>query len=67
VTLGSSASVLATAKATGADAKVGTCAIATGKTDSTGTVAATAITLSPKGANGCTAGFGRLPGGGLGG
>jgi hypothetical protein len=67
VTLGSSASVLATAKATGADAKVGTCATATGKTDSTGTVAATAIALSPKGANGCTAGFGRLPGGGLGG
>jgi hypothetical protein len=67
VTLGSSASVLATAKGTGADAKVGTCATATGKADSGGTVAATAIALSPKGANGCTAGFGRLPGGGLGG
>jgi hypothetical protein len=69
VTLGSAASVLTTAKATGADAKVGTCATATGKADSTGTVAATAIGLSPKGADGCTAGFGagRFPGGGIGG
>jgi Domain of unknown function (DUF5666) len=56
VTLGSSASVLASAAATGADAKVGTCATATGKADSSGTVAATAIALSPKGANGCTTG-----------
>jgi hypothetical protein len=63
VTLGSSASVLAAAAATAADAKVGTCATATGKTDSTGTVAATAIALSPRGANGCSAGFGRFPGG----
>ena len=58
MTLGSSASVLRTVKATGADAKVGACAVATGKADSTGAVAATAIALSTKGANGCTGGFG---------
>jgi hypothetical protein len=69
VTLGSSTSAQRTVKATGADAKVGTCAVATGKADSAGTVAATAIALSPKGADGCTAGFGggRFPGGGFGG
>lgn len=70
VTLGASASVLRTVKATGADAKVGLCAVATGKADSTGTVAATAIGLSAKGPNGCTGGFraGRFGGfGGFGG
>ncbi|HEY7103210.1 MAG TPA: hypothetical protein VH573_16370 [Mycobacteriales bacterium] len=63
VTLGSSASVLRTVKATGADAKVGTCAVATGKADSSGAVAATAIALSAKAANGCTGGFGGRFGG----
>jgi len=67
VTLGSSASVLRTVKATGADAKVGLCAVATGKTDSTGTVAATAVALSTKGPNGCTGGFGGGRFGGFGG
>jgi hypothetical protein len=59
VTLGSAAAVTGTAKATSADAKVGTCATATGKADPSGTVAATAIALSAKGADGCTTGFGR--------
>jgi hypothetical protein len=63
VTLGSSASVLRTVRGTGADAKVGTCAVATGKADSSGAVAATAIALSTKGANGCTGGFGGRFGG----
>ena len=68
VTLGSSATVERAVSATGADAKVGLCATATGKADSTGTVAATVIALSPKRANGCTGGFGgRFPGGGFGG
>jgi hypothetical protein len=68
VTLGASASVQRTAKATGADAKVGLCAVATGKADSAGAVAATAIALSAKGPDGCTAGFGgRFGAGGFGG
>lgn len=62
VTLGSSVPVLAGAAATGADAKVGLCATATGKADTTGTVAATAIALSPKGAAGCTARLGGFGG-----
>lgn len=66
VTLGK-ASVDRTVAGTGADAKVGLCAVATGKADSTGAVTATTIALSPKGANGCTGGFGRFPGGGFGG
>lgn len=67
VTLGSSASVLRTVKATGADAKVGACAVATGKADPSGAVAATAIALSAKGASGCTGGFGGGRFGGFGG
>jgi hypothetical protein len=67
VTLGSSAAVLRTVKAGGADAKVGLCAVATGKTDSTGAVAATAVALSTKGPNGCTGGFGGGRFGGFGG
>jgi hypothetical protein len=67
VTLGASTSVLRTVKATGADAKVGLCAVATGKADSTGTVAATTIGLSAKGSNGCTGGFGGGRFGGFGG
>jgi hypothetical protein len=63
VTLGSSASVLRTVKATGADAKVGSCAVATGRADSSGAVAATAIALSATGPNGCTGGFGGRFGG----
>jgi hypothetical protein len=63
VTLGSSAAVVRTVRASGADAKVGACAVATGKADSTGAVAATAIALSAKGANGCTGGFGGRFGG----
>jgi hypothetical protein len=67
LTLASSATVERTVAGTGADAKVGLCATAIGKADSTGTVAATTISLTPKGANGCTGGFGRFPGGGFGG
>jgi hypothetical protein len=37
--------------------KVGRCATAEGKTDSKGTVAATSITISTKGPNGCSFGF----------
>jgi hypothetical protein len=65
VTIGSSVSVLTSAAGTGADVKVGTCATAIGKADTTGTVAATSIALSPKGADGCAARFGGF--GGLGG
>lgn len=64
VTLRSSATVTRTVAATSADAKVGVCATATGKADSTGTVAATAIALRPKGEDGCGNPFGRGPDGG---
>jgi hypothetical protein len=51
--------------------ETGQCLTAIGAKDTSGTVAATALTISPAGANGCTAGFGGgfpgaggLPGGG---
>lgn len=62
VTLGSSTTVTSTQPATSAAAVVGKCAAAIGKADSTGTVAATSITISSPGPNGCQTGFGR-PGG----
>ncbi len=62
VTLGSSATVQKTVAATSAAAVTGKCASAFGKTDSSGTVAATTITISPPGANGCTRGFGGFGG-----
>jgi hypothetical protein len=66
VTLAATATVTTTATATSAAATVGKCAFALGKADSSGTVAATSITISTPGANGCTraGGFG---GGGFGG
>ncbi|MEN3358397.1 MAG: hypothetical protein V7637_2379 [Mycobacteriales bacterium] len=58
VTLGSSATVQKTVAATSAAAVTGKCASAFGKTDSSGTVAATTITISTPGPNGCSRGFG---------
>jgi hypothetical protein len=58
VTLTASTAVTRTVAATSAAAKVGRCAAAEGKADSTGAVAATAIVISTKGPNGCSFGFG---------
>lgn len=58
VTMGQSTTVLKTVSATSAAAVTGKCASAFGKTDSSGTVAATTITISSPGANGCSRGFG---------
>lgn len=46
------------ATATSADVKVGACASAQGKTDDTGALAATSVTLSPAVGGKCTTGFG---------
>lgn len=46
---------------TAAALKVGLCVFASGKSDTTGAIAATRIALSPAGANGCSSGFGRRP------
>jgi len=63
VTLSASTSYTETGPATAAALRVGECLSATGRTGSTGAVAATRITISPAGPNGCTAGgFGRRPG-----
>ena len=43
---------------TGTALQTGECVTALGSKDSSGTVAARALTISPMGANGCTAGFG---------
>jgi hypothetical protein len=66
VTLAAAATVTTTAAATSAAATVGKCAFAVGKADDSGTVAATSITISTAGANGCTrfgGGFGGRRGG----
>ncbi len=47
--------------------QTGECVTAIGTKDSSGTVAARALTISPATANGCTAGFGGFGGGGFGG
>ena len=48
--------------------QTGECVTALGPKSSSGTVAAQALTISPMGANGCTAGFGGFGGrGGFGG
>jgi len=63
VTLSASTSYTETGPATAAALRVGECLSATGRTGSTGAVAATRITISPAGPNGCTAGgFGRRSG-----
>jgi hypothetical protein len=61
VTLAASTTYTETATVTSTALKVGECVSATGKADSTGTVAATRIALSTAGPNGCTTGFGRRP------
>ena len=61
----SSTAFTITAKATSAALTVGKCAAVRGPADSAGTVAATSVTVSDPGANGCTTPFGR--GGGFGG
>jgi hypothetical protein len=66
VTLGAGVAVTRTVAATAAAATVGRCATALGKADDSGTVAATAITLSDPGPGGCAARFGGRRGGGTG-
>jgi hypothetical protein len=63
ITLSASTSYTETGTATAAALKVGQCISATGKTSSTGSVAASRISMSPAGADGCSfGGFGRRPG-----
>lgn len=61
ITLTSSTTYTESSKVTAAALKVGLCVFATGKSDSTGAVAATRIALSTAGPNGCSTGFGRRP------
>ena len=62
VTLTASTTYTETVPATAAALRVGECVSATGKTGTTGAVAATRIALTPAGPNGCTTGgFGRRP------
>jgi hypothetical protein len=61
VTLAASTTYTQTATVTSTALKVGECVSATGKADSSGTVAATRIALSTAGPNGCTTGLGRRP------
>jgi hypothetical protein len=63
VTVTSKTTFSTTAKATAAAAKVGRCATAMGKTDDTGAVTASSISLSDPVDGECTAAFGRRPGG----
>jgi hypothetical protein len=62
VTVAASTNVTKTVSATSAAAVAGKCAAVTGKADSTGTVAATSITISTPGPDGCTRRFGGLGG-----
>ncbi|MFI5060824.1 MAG: DUF5666 domain-containing protein [Actinomycetales bacterium] len=65
VTTSSSTAYTLTSSATSAALSVGRCAAVRGATGTSGAVAATSVTVSDPGANGCSAGFGR--GGGRGG
>ena len=58
VTLTASTTYTTPASASASDLAVGKCARAIGTADSTGAIAATSITISTPGANGCTSGFG---------
>jgi hypothetical protein len=63
ITLSASTSYTETGTATAAALKVGQCISATGKTSSTGSIAASRISMSPAGGDGCSfGGFGRRPG-----
>jgi hypothetical protein len=62
VAVSAATTVTKTVSATSAAAVVGKCAAAFGKADSSGTVAATAITISTAGPDGCTRGFGGFGG-----
>jgi len=62
ITATSATIVTATTAATAAALKVGECVSATGPANTTGTVAATRISLSTPGPNGCTTRFGRRGG-----
>ncbi len=64
VTTTPSTTYLKQVAATSADVKVGECATALGKTDDTGSVAATAVTLRPATNGSCTAGRGGAGGAG---
>lgn len=64
VTVDSSTMYTTTGSATSAALAVGKCVSAFGSTDSTGTVAATRIAVSPASSTGCTVGFGRGRAGG---
>jgi hypothetical protein len=63
VTLASTTTVTTTVAATSAAAVVGQCASALGTANTQGAIAATSITISTPGANGCRTGFGRFGGG----
>jgi hypothetical protein len=68
VTVSATTTYLTTETATKAALVVGQCAVATGSSDSTGTVSATRVAVSPPQNGTCTAGFGRRGGsGGFGG